>query len=50
MFGNSQPGNASPPTTGTAMVDAGAICTSVVNPVLAFIKAFRLKSDADTLK
>ena len=32
------------------MVDAGVICSSVVNPVLAFIKAFRLKSDADTLK
>ena len=50
VHGNSQPGYASPPTTGTAMVDAGVICSSVVNPVLAFIKAFRLKSDADTLK
>ena len=47
VHGNSQPGNASPQEQ---QVDAGAICTSVVNPVLAFIKAFRLKSDADTLK
>ena len=43
VHGNSQPGNASPPTTGTAMVDTGAICTSVINPVLAVIKAFHLK-------
>ena len=32
------------------MVNVGTNCTSVVDPVLAFIKAYRLKGDTDSLR
>ena len=49
-----QPHSASTPAstcrTTTTMVNVGTNCTSVVDPVLAFIKAYRLKGDTDSLR
>ena len=51
---NVQPHSASTPAstcrTTTTMVNVGTNCTSVVDPVLAFIKAYRLKGDTDSLR
>ena len=39
-----------PPSPSCNVVDVGIDCMSIVDPVLSFIKAFRLRGDVDSLK